>query len=233
MEFINWKSYFTKLLNNWLIIVFACLIGAVLSFVYSRYFVTPMYVSEINMSIGDTKQSSSADMQVMMDTSIVVLQDRMLGEKTSELLRENGYEYSAEYINAVMSYTKIGSSQVLKFSATTDDPKTSELICNAVASKANDVLRNSFGTTTLNPIGVATSPKAPSGPNTSRNVAVGIIMAGVLVCSVLFLHLVLDNTINSEADFKERCNIPVLGVIPSIENLSKGQYGGRYGKKVK
>ena len=57
----------------------------------------------------------------------------------------------------------------------------------------------------------------PSSPSVKKNAAVGGLGLAVLVCGLICLKTVLDDTIKSEEDIEKYLGLSVLAVIPDTE----------------
>ena len=119
--------------------------------------------------------------------------------------------------------TAASDTWVLKVEAETDDPELSAAICNAVAKVAPQVLTEVVGAGTAKAIGTAHVPTAPSSPNVLMNSAVGGVVGLVIAVIIVLLRSLLDNTVKSEEELKDRFDVPVLGEIPDFyESKKKG-----------
>ena len=235
MEYIDLKVYFNKLIKNWLIIALCCIIGASSAFIYSEFFATPMYKSQIKMSVKSSEWESTVSLSgiettlKLVENCLVVLEDDVTAEAVAEVLEEEtGDEYSVGFIKGAVSYTQIGESNFIEISAKTTDPELSALICNAIAAKAPGIIVDAVANIQMTPLDDAKVVYTPYSPNTTRNVLLGFVVALVLVCLVFFLIVFFDNTISDEEKIKERYQLSVLGVIPNNEavNIKKGKYVG-------
>ncbi len=224
MESIDLKVFFNKLLKNWLIIVLCCVIGASSAFIYSEYFATPMYMSKIKMSVKSSDWESGVSISgiettlKLVENCLVVLEDDITAELVVDVLeQETGEKYSTGFVKGAVSYSQIGESNFIQVTAKTADPELSALICNAVAAKAPQVIVDSVANIQIDTLDNAKVVYSPYSPNTSKNIAIGGILGVVLVCVVLFLIVLFDNTVSDEAKIRERYDISVLGVIPNNE----------------
>lgn len=72
----------------------------------------------------------------------------------------------------------------------------------------------------------AYQPENPIKPNLLLNLAVAGLLALMLSVGIIFLLDYLDNTIKSESDLEEISNLPVIGIIPDLEEIDhRKNYG--------
>ena len=228
MESIDLKVYFNKLLKNWLIIVLCCVIGASSAFIYSEFIATPMYMSNIKMSVKSSDWESGVSISgiettlKLVENCLVVLEDDITAELVVDVLeQETGKKYSTGFVKGAVSYSQIGESNFIQVTAKTADPELSALICNAVAAKAPQVIVDSVANIQVDTLDNAKVVYSPYSPNTQKNIAIGGILGVVLVCLVLFLIVLFDNTVSDESKIRERYDISVLGVIPNNDGDMK------------
>lgn len=226
MEYIDLKSYFNKLLKNWLVILLCGIIGASSAFIYSKFIATPMYSSSAKMNIYDVNQggASISTIQVtyeMLENCLVVLKDDITYEAVAEIVNgEMGSNYSASQISRFVSYSRVGETFFFTVSVTTPDPELSAVICNAVIAVAPELIVDYVANIPILALNDAKVNYNPVSPSTPKNVILGLLIGLVLVCGVLFLVVYFDRTVSDEEKFKEKYNIPVLGIIPNVNGIA-------------
>ncbi len=229
MEYIDLKLYFTKLLRNWVVIVLCCIIGVVSAFIYSEFFATPYYSSRIKIGVYNSdwtsEQANSGDIDTslkLVKNCMVVLKDDIMAESIIEVVEsETGEKYSVSQIKRALSYSQVDETQWIEVVARTTDPALSVLLCNAVAAKAPSIITDSVANIQIKNLGVAKQNNVPVSPNTTKNMMLGFVVAFVLVCFVMFVFMVFDNTVSGEDKIKQRYNLSVLGVVPNMGNTNR------------
>lgn len=238
MENVDLKAFAAKLLQNWIIIILCCIVGAAATFVYSEYIATPMYSSSVKIHVYNSDWSEKATIsqsdisasELLLNTYIYVLRDDYALEKIVDLLQQNGHgTYSSGYIRSVTRFSQIANSQLLQVSAVTESPKLSAVICNGIAAVAPDVIEEIVPKSQIKVIGEAKVNNAQVTPDTRQNVVLGVLISLLIVVGIIFLIFILDNTVSDEKEFQSRYSIPVLGNIPNFDDVKKGNYGSRYG----
>lgn len=226
MEYFDLKVYFSKLLKNWLIIVLCCVIGACSMFIYSKFFVTPMYASSAKMSFYDSNSGVSiGNVEVsyeLIENSLVVLKDDITFEKVADIVNEEmDKEYTARQIADFVSYTRDGETFFVKVNVVTPDAELSAVICNAIIAVAPEHIVEYVANVPVKSLDDAKVNYTPVSPDITKNVLLGFLAGLVLVCGSLFLIVYFDKTISDEEKFKEKYDISILGVVPNFESLNK------------
>jgi capsular exopolysaccharide synthesis family protein len=68
-------------------------------------------------------------------------------------------------------------------------------------------------------------PQQPISPNTSRNLALGVVAGLLLGTGAALLTEKLDNVFHSPTDLKDLTRLPLLGVVPFQKRLPEPNYG--------
>ncbi len=77
----------------------------------------------------------------------------------------------------------------------------------------------------------ALRPSAPSSPNKTRNIMLGFILGGMLAAAIVVIQFIIDDRIRSEEDIAKYVELPVLGVMPAIDNNLIGHKAAERGGK--
>lgn len=218
---------------KWLILAFV--IGGLLGWTCTSFFITPQYTSYVNMYVdnGYTDVMLDAEQPVINNTALdaaqslvntysILLTDQLfLSEVESEL---NGAA-TVKQLQNVVSVGLINDTVIMRVSATTPDPQLSADICNAIAKLAPNVVKEVVKAGSIVPRGSAPVPTAPSSPNVLRNTAVGAFGALLVVAAIFILIEMLNTTIRDDDKIKNGFDVAFLGNVPtqSVPGGTKGQ----------
>ncbi len=215
------------ILKKWWLLVLLALIGAVLAFSYTTLFVTPLYRSTAKMYI-NASTSSNIDMSGLSTARDLVETYAYLIKNTrmtlEEVAEKAGLDYSYEQLRGMVSVSGGGSTEFLEITVSAPDPEDACLIANTIM----DVLPGRAAATNLNSTisaaDWATVAKAPSTPNTEKNVMVGFILGFFIAAAAVVLKELLDDKVQSENWLKQtfKDDIPLLANIPSTEHTDRG-----------
>jgi succinoglycan biosynthesis transport protein ExoP len=81
--------------------------------------------------------------------------------------------------------------------------------------------------TNVKPLDPALIPDEPVSPNLRMNVVAASIVSLVLGLSLVLLIVFLDRSVKDVADAQQATGVPVLGVVPMLEDLGSGQKDDR------
>lgn len=237
-DVIDLKKLFFLYLRKWWLIFLIAIIGGVIGFCYSRYMIAPQYESHITLFVKsniekttmDTSLSELNTAKALVDTYIAVLQDDVvMREVGTRLMQQYGYEKTSLYFNIKMldgvqfiepddirNHITMGSvndTEVLRIKARTTDPYLSAQICNIVAEIAPEFLVRVVGAGSIESIGDATVELQKVAPSNLKNAVIGAVIAGLLVCGILTVVELLNNTVKDKETLIKRFDKPIVGEI--------------------
>lgn len=208
------------------LIIVITLLGAVLAFLYVTYMVTPMYSTSalILVQNGSSFESDSyaSSGSTALSGEKVNMQDItssvMLANTCSTLFTVDPQMKSI--INgASISINVVEESYFLRINSTSADPYTAANIANLVANTAPEVFKKYFNDAgKVDTVEEASVPSAPSSPNKSRYIMIGVLMGLVLSLVISFLIEVIDTTIKPGDDLYKQYDIPVFAEIIDFES---------------
>ncbi|UZN04147.1 polysaccharide biosynthesis tyrosine autokinase [Cellulomonas sp. S1-8] len=111
-------------------------------------------------------------------------------------------------------------SSLINIRVTHSDPSTASDIANStaesLASEVGDLERPEGGVSPvqISTVRVATPPESPSSPNTTRNLALGVLVGLGLGFGVAVLRELLDTRVRTEDDVRAVTDISVIATIP-------------------
>ncbi len=244
---IDIKEVISYLFSKIWIIAVVTVGFAVISFLYTSLFVTPLYTSTSNVlifsndpTINTMGQWSTAKLYVNIGPSIVTLD---FCDEIADDLNSDNYDCSnilgegvkfSDYYKSVTGKEKISGNVILSslnissddetcvvdFKVTTSDAKLSAVIANIVSS-----LFEARCKTIINSEYVRTSitnrgrvPTSPSNIHKVRNMVLAAIVGLVIACAVLVVIFMLDDKIKTPEDIEKKLKLSVLGIIPETGN---------------
>ena len=239
------KAMLTKL---WLIVALALLFGAGANY-YAETSVTPMYTSTsmlyiYNNSNGNTSgRLDSASMmasQGALQLYLVVLKSESVLDSTLEKIEdykmkarlgEEGYEeyeflldynFTAGSVASMISAQQENETEILTIKATASDPRVAKFVAATITEVLQYEVPQKIGATSNKLLQPATFSERPSSPNSRQRPLVGLLLGAVVPCGIIFLTGVFDTVVRTEDDLIENFpDVPVLGVIPNIDNALK------------
>lgn len=210
--------------KGWKLMVIFLLLGAAASYAISTYFITPMYSSNLSLyvlsssSIGTNSASDINFSSRLARTYIIILKEQTVREQVANKLHT---KISSGQLSNMVTFEAVDDTEVIKISATSSDPELSAEICNVYGSVAPEVLQRVVKAGSVEIIGKARASGTPISPNIRTNTLYGAIAGVAAAIVIVLLRVLIDNTVQSEEEFKRIVGIPVWASIPSFTNSAK------------
>lgn len=209
-----------------LIILVGMVLGLIVLFIISKYFITPIYTAEVTMYVYNNEDRNDTLVTVndltisqkLVDTYIVILKsDSVL----NEVARKVDMGYSADEIRKMLSASAVSSTEVFEITISNSDPHRAQTIANTIANVAPDEIIRVVKAGDVQVIDYATLPEDPSSPNIKLNSVLGALLGIILSILMLVIIDMLDISIKDEGDLVEHFEYPIIGIIPSLNDTDK------------
>ena len=229
--------------KRWWLILIAAVLGGVLAFGYSYATHVPvyrstakMYVNNESISIGATKVSiSSSDItaaQSLVNTYCEILKTRQTLELVNERAGQEcaGLDYTYEQLLSMLSAGPVNETEIFYITVVSTNPEHAIVIADTITKVLPEQIA-----TIIEGSSVRTVDKAVVStriaPRFSQYAAVGALIGLVLSLGLVFVFdVVINDTLESEEwiinTYREE--IPLLAVIPDVDETSGKHYGKYY-----
>ena len=226
--------------KSWLVIVVA-LLGAVVTFLGTFYFVTPLYQSSAmfyvnnSMSVGETSLSiSTGDLIASKDlvsSYIVILKTR---GTLNEVIDYADVDLTYSELKNMISASAVNNTEIFQVTVTSPDPQEAELLANAIAHLLPTRIGAIGEGSSAKIVDYAVVASAPSSPNYIQNTLLGFVLGFGISVAVIILFELFDITIRSEEDIALCTSKPILAAVPDMNaNLKNGYYYNNSTQKEK
>ena len=129
-----------------------------------------------------------------------------------------------------MRVSAVNNTQVMQITVQNEDPDTALAIAKKILDIAPAILVEKVEAGSVKAVEQAYSSREPVSPNTFKNGVLAALIAFVFSCGIIAVRFLLDNTYKTDMDIHRDLDLPVLGVIPTVESCANH---ARYGKKTK
>lgn len=224
-----WLAY-ALLKKVWLILVVA-VATACLAAGYTVLRITPTYASTSTMLVmtKDTTLSSLTSLQIgsqLTKDYSALTTSRPVLEKVIENL---DLKMNYKVLKSKISIENPEDTRLLFITVTVNDAKQAKAIVNELSVVASEFIGDKMEVT---PPKIVEEGEVGSktGPNVVKNTMVGFIIGAFLVCAVIVVLELMNDTIQKEEDIERYLGIPTLAIIPqkSMESLQ-----GKYTRELK
>jgi len=230
---IDMKKLVLVYLEDWWLIAIGTIIAVLISFVYTRNFITPMYSASVTVYVNSVKageeityisNSTLATAQKLVNTYVNIIESSTVLTKVAEA---SGLDITAADIYRSMSATQVDDTEIFKVHISHRDPVYAATIANTIAKVAPGEIESFVEGSSTKIIDYAKTPQSPSSPSIKKNCALGGLIGLVLVIACLTVRFLMDVRIKDEDELSALFGIPVLGQIPAFVTDSGSKRHGQ------
>ncbi len=205
------------LLHRIKFIILLSLVCMLSFFLYSRFFITPMYSTSAMLYVQNYNAKSQSNQENGKIFSSDISGSASLAEAYIVFLK-NSDSITSLYNGCDVSITN--DSFFITVTVSGSDPQTCANVANQICEAAGDVFAERFAYGQIGPLRSAKvpDPDAPYEPNNLKNALIGLVIG--LVASVLISILLelIDLTVKPDDDLQEMYDIPIFAEIPDFGN---------------
>lgn len=228
-------------MKNILVILLAAVVFAAATFAYCSYFMAERYAATGSVLVtnggllyeNDNKnsiQSSDISASINLSTTIkdILLTTDIYKQLEKELRKDFGNKYTYEDLKSYATVTKRDDlSLFIDVKFETNNKQETVIITNKFLELAPDYISKFIPHSSSTAVSTADGAYKTS-PRTALSTVAAFII-GAIACYVIIYLLSLNNvTIQSEEDFKDHFDIPVLGNIPDFSEAQTQKYTNFY-----
>lgn len=223
---IDLLSLFFFLLQKWKLLLLGAVIGAVVAGGIT-FLQTPMYESTSTLYVlsKTTSITSVADLQLgselTSDFTEIATSKPVVDTAIETLKNEENIKLTREQVENMMSVSNKADTRMLTITVTSDDAKLSYLLGKALTSAAVDQMASITQTDKPTIVEHPEIAKEPVSNNLTKHLAIGILIALVLVGGFYTILFITNDRIQSEEDVETYLETSVLGVVPIDKELEE------------
>ena len=222
-QVISIKEIFAALKKRWKMIALITILATVVSGILSFFVIEPVYEASTKVFIGKEESSeegyNSSDIQMYQK----LLKTYSEAIKTRDLIdaaiKDSGYELTTGQVSSGLTVTPITDTQILQIKYQSLDPKECEVVLKSISKAfvktATDLVPNG----NVRIIEGVELPKNPISPNKKMNIAIAFLLGLMVSVGLVFLLEYMDNSYKTKEQLENELEIPVLGVIPNLDEV--------------
>ena len=229
-EEIDLKNIFKAFWDRKVAIILIILVCVVIGFVYTTYFVNPVYQATSTAIL--TSNSESEEGQASVTQSEVTLNNSLLstyrGIATSDsvvnkVISNLGLNLSADTLKKQIIVSSATNTQIIQITVENEDPSLAVRIANEIRQVFTDRVAELYDMQNIKPLDDAQVPSSPSNINHMKDIL--IFLAGGIVLSIIYVVIanLLDNTVKNSSDIEKATGLTVIAEIPVYEFNGKGR----------
>lgn len=220
---IDLRFIFDIIKKNIIPLVLVTVIAGAASFFGSMVFIQKQYEANamliVNNKRSDTTAVGSAEIIAAQNLaevySIIIKSDTVLQQVIDDLKLSMTYEQLKKSITV----SAIDKTQVISIKMRSTDAEFAKEIIADVVKVAPPVIKEKVDAGSVNVISearVSNNGNAVS-PSLSKNAMFGALIGLVITLAIVFIKAFFRNTLKTENDITNTLGIPLLGIIPEID----------------
>jgi capsular polysaccharide biosynthesis protein len=222
-ETISLRELFETLKKRLALIIIVTMIATATSGVISYFFLTPIYQASTQILVNQSKSEQQMYNWNEVQTNIQLINTYSVIIKSPAILelviKELDLDQTVTELQEKIQVASEKDSQVATITVEDPDPQHAADIANTIASVFKQEIvkiMNVDNVTILSKAEVGDQP-TPVKPKPALNMAIAFVVGLMTGVGIAFLLEYLDNTIKTEQDIEKLLELPVLGVISTID----------------
>lgn len=222
-ETISLKELLETLRKRLRLIISITLIAILISGVVSYFFLTPIYQASTQLLVNKSKDQETAYQYNEVQTNLQLINTYNVIIKSPAILelviKDLHLDMTVKELNEKITVQNEKDSQVVNLSVQDTSAATAAKIANKTAQvfqKEISKIMNIDNVSILAKAEVGDN-QAPIKPQPLLNIAIAMVVGLMAGVGLAFLLEYFDNTIKTEQEIETILGLPVLGVIPTME----------------
>jgi len=197
-----------------------------LFFLVSAYIIEPVYTAKVTMYVNNAKKTTSDTInyndlsasQKLVNSYVEIVKSNTV---LKEVARKTNLGYDEIDLSKKLGVSPVNETEIFAVTIKDTDPEKAKLIVNTIAEVAPEKIVNFVEASSVKVIDYADTPELPTSPNILLNTFIGFVLGGIVSVILVILMETLDTRIKGEDDLEKLFTIPIIGVIPKIEETDK------------
>ncbi|GHU75240.1 hypothetical protein AGMMS49992_18790 [Clostridia bacterium] len=198
----------------------AALLAAVVAYLYTSYYITPLYQSTATLYVFKSKDSAVgvdvSGLSVASQLTNDYIQLFKLYPVNEEVKVGLDLPYSAGQIAGMTTVSNPANTRYLNITVKSHDPDEAMKMANALGKAAQKMIKEKFKTDEPTELAPARLNRSIVYPNKMRNVMNGALLGGMVVVGLFFLIFIMDDKIKSSEEMMKYFGVANLAVIPMV-----------------
>lgn len=206
------------LLSRFWFILGGGLVAAAVGFAVSMFVITPTYESTTKIYILNKSENTTVTYSdVQMGTQLTkdyaeLINSRYVLEEVIKKLSLAETEYQ-DLLDKVSVHTPT-DTRIVSITVTDTNPQEAMNIANCIREVAGEHIQNVMDIDAVNVVEEANMPTTKAGPSILKWTLIGGVIGVLLVCGVILIHYLLDDTIKTSEDVEKYLGLSTLALIP-------------------
>ena len=222
---IDLNRIFVAFKKNMLNIFLWAVVGGIVAFIISFFFITPKYSSTIDLLVNQKATNTQAqftaqqaDLQAINTYKDVLQKSVILNPVLKKARQEDNYRGSFTDLQKSVSISNQTNSQVLSVTVTDKNAYVAADIANDIGSVFTDKIKKMMKIDNVTVVTKATPNVDPVSPNKKLNILFGIVIGIVIGALIVLIREMLDTTVKDSTYLTDDLGLINLGFVYHIDS---------------
>lgn len=203
-------------------LVFICLVlGIIIGLIYTVFLLTPMYKSSTTLVLTGTSEKSDTitSSDITLNSKLVSTYSEIIKSRTvaDQVIQELGLNMSVSDFTSNISITSKTGTELLVISVSNENSKIAVNIANKIAEVFASKVKEIYNIENVSVIDTAIESNSPYNINFGKNIVIFAFGGIIVSLAIIFIGSILDNTVKGQEDVERLLGVPVIAVIPKME----------------
>lgn len=219
------KEYFYIIKKRALLIVLITLVATLVSGIISYFVIKPVYKADISVIIGKTEKDNAAISPnysdvMMYQTMVKTYSEFAMSRTVSEdvIKKLNLEPMKASELLSMITVAPKGTTEFLTITVKSKDAEQAMKIANQLAKSLKEVSATIKKSDNVMLLDEAQLPMNQDSPKPILNMAIAFFLGIMISVGLVFMIEFLDNTIKTQEDVEKLLGLPVIGLIPLVND---------------
>lgn len=223
LDTLDLRELFFMLFKHLKLIVGLTVLAVAISAAVSFFVLTPQYETYTTLMLG----KPVAEISAQQGTTQGILTNQQLIGTYAEIAKSNavvnrvvndlGNTLSPGALRSKVSVTLLNNTAVIKMAVRDTDPERAALIANEMAKTFMEEVSYIMQIENVQIIDRAEVPYSPVSPRIPMNLAISLVLGLMLGVMIALLIEFLDRSIKTPEEVQQILGLPVLGLIPELQ----------------
>lgn len=217
---IDLLEVFHILLGRIWLILSAGVFLALVCFAISRFILTPTYKSTTKIYILNKSESQSVTYSdVQMGTQLTKDYAELISSRyvLEEVIQVLSLKEDYDELRDMVSVDTPADTRIVSITVENTDPVQAMNIANCIREAASNHIQNVMDIEAVNVVETANMPMEKASPSVAMWTLAGGVTGGFLLCVIILIQYLLDDTIKSTEDVEKYLGLSTLALIPVME----------------
>lgn len=224
MEEINLKDLFSYFISKILIVVITFLLLVVFSIINSKFIKVPEYNSSTTIVLTINNDSdidtSISQNDITINQKLVATYRQIIKSRRvlDQVIKNLDLDYEASELSKKISVTNETDTELLKITVSNADPELASSIADEIAKVFSEEIVDIYNIKNVSIIDKSLVSEVPYNITLVKDAVIFGMLGIVLGLGIIFIMFYFDTTIKSSDEIQEKIGLPILGVVPALDN---------------